>query len=625
MVRQKPSQKHLGVLSVSPPDRSLYLYFLDRELGDAVRYQLNPALARHAAQVLVATTNSRLIFGVSLLYENSNLDRRTVEFYVDLLNAGAVDVVSHYPTYEEFKASRVAMYQHDAARYPAYFSESDLPVVTPTVQKAGGTTAKIESGMFEWASRLPALDPRFRVTAAELRRPVLSAISERDDRAITFSLFAPRLGPLAESLPAQSHIRRTISRLFATDYRDFGDNDIPTGIRHLAYFEGELARDFPLYDIQILGDLAALSGLELIDEAGDEKATWPLILWNRDSEEHSLYAASVRWIITSLAHLITVEQGIDRQDEVRSRIRGVLRKYTTRQRMASEPTSGSELYAAGAANTLILASQLDRSHPIARSLERFHDDFLPPPRADVLLVVATEVENEGVIDVFRENGHPLATPSYSAVNTYQTFPPVAGARIALVRCSIGSGGSGGPELTIAEGIQALRPAAVIMVGIAFGVNEASEAIGDVLISTQVFGYDLERVGTDLAGHVVHRPRGAQPDASPKLIARFRAARLHTYGLHVIEGVLLSGRKLVDNVNYRDALLSACPECIGGEMEGYGLYAAASRAKVDWIIVKAICDWADGKKSLNKAQRQSLAARNAALAVLRTLERGGFGP
>jgi nucleoside phosphorylase len=609
---------------VSPSDRSLYLYFLDRELGDAVSYRLDPALARYAAQVLIATTNSRLISGVSLLYENTNLDKRTVEFYVELLNAGSMDVVSHHPTYEEFKASRIVMYQHDAARYPAYFSTSELPAMEPTVLKAGGTTAKIESGMFEWASQLPALDPRLRLTAAELRNPVLSAIRHRDNRAITFSLFAPHLGPLAESLSAQAQIRRTISRLFVKDYRDFGNNDIPTGLRHLGYFEVELARDFPLYDIQILGGLAARSGLELVDDSGQESTTWPLILWTRDSEEHSLYVATVRWIVASLAHVVMAEQGIDRQDEIRSRVRGTLLRLTTTQRMMSVPTTGPDLYAAAAANAQILASQLGRSHLIAGSLARHRDEFLPPPQADVLLVVATEVENEGVIKVFDENGYPLAAPAYSSTNAYQTFPPVHGARIALVRCSVGAGGSGGPELTIMEGIQALRPHAVIMVGIAFGVDESSQKIGDVLVSTRVFDYDLERVGTDPAGRVVHRSRGAQPDASPGLIARFQAARLHTYGLRILEGVVLSGKKLVDNVNYRDQLLSACPDCIGGEMEGYGLYAAASRLKVDWIIVKAICDWADGKKNTAKAQRRRLAARNAALAVLRTLERGGFG-
>ena len=39
------------------------------------------------------------------------------------------------------------------------------------------------------------------------------------------------------------------------------------------------------------------------------------------------------------------------------------------------------------------------------------------------------------------------------------------------------------------------------------------------------------------------------------------------------------------------------------MEGTGVYAAAYRNKVDWILVKAICDWADGNKDQEKEVRQ----------------------
>lgn len=45
----------------------------------------------------------------------------------------------------------------------------------------------------------------------------------------------------------------------------------------------------------------------------------------------------------------------------------------------------------------------------------------------------------------------------------------------------------------------------------------------------------------------------------------------------------------------DQLRKLAPEAPGGEMEGTGLYSAAQRKKVDWLLVKAVCDWADGKK------------------------------
>jgi len=73
------------------------------------------------------------------------------------------------------------------------------------------------------------------------------------------------------------------------------------------------------------------------------------------------------------------------------------------------------------------------------------------------------------------------------------------------------------------------------------------------------------------------------------------------------GGLLSGEKLVDNPEFKKELSINYPTAIGGEMEGHGLYAAAARHGKNWIIVKGVCDWADGKK--NK-QFQAMAAASA---------------
>src|SRR5436305_1994824 len=51
--------------------------------------------------------------------------------------------------------------------------------------------------------------------------------------------------------------------------------------------------------------------------------------------------------------------------------------------------------------------------------------------------------------------------------------------------------------------------------------------------------------------------------------------------------------------------------------------AAHRRKVDWILIKAICDWADGNKGQDKSTRQQLAADNAVRFTLHMLKQGGF--
>jgi hypothetical protein len=87
--------------------------------------------------------------------------------------------------------------------------------------------------------------------------------------------------------------------------------------------------------------------------------------------------------------------------------------------------------------------------------------------------------------------------------------------------------------------------------------------------------------------------------------------------------MLSGEKLVDNVDFRDQLLRLFPEACAGEMEGVGLYVACVERKTDWVVVKAICDWADGKKRENKDERQAIAAEQSIGFVLHAISEGGF--
>lgn len=241
--------------------------------------------------------------------------------------------------------------------------------------------------------------------------------------------------------------------------------------------------------------------------------------------------------------------------------------------------------------------------------------------ADVLLITATDVESRAVLSVFKKATTREAKTQPSDDGLYFNVGEVHGTRVFMALSGMGTGGLGGSQEAVRKAIEALSPAAVIMVGIAFGINEQKQAIGDVLVSERLMLYDLQRVGTDTSGEAKLIARGDRAYASPPLIERFRVTNLRR---KVSEpamrlGLLLSGDKLADNIDFRQQLLDLEPEAIGGEMEGAGLYVACQNAKVDWILVKAICDWADGNKSLDKAQRQELAARNAATFVLEALQ------
>jgi nucleoside phosphorylase len=241
------------------------------------------------------------------------------------------------------------------------------------------------------------------------------------------------------------------------------------------------------------------------------------------------------------------------------------------------------------------------------------------PRVDVLLVTVAEIEARAVLTLF-----PKSQLYHVRDQTYHDLGLIGEARTFMVQSEMGQGGQSGAILTIQEGIDALHPSAVVMVGIAFGVDRDKQNIGDILISSQILDYELQRVGTNTGNKLVIVPRGDRPSASPRMLSRFRAAAKYWHAPSIIRfGLVLSGAKLVDNQDFRTQLLNFGPEAIGGEMEGAGLYAAAQRKKIDWILAKAICDWADGSKKQDESQHQKEAAENAARFTIHVIEKGGF--
>ncbi|MBY8854015.1 hypothetical protein K7G98_39625, partial [Saccharothrix sp. MB29] len=90
-------------------------------------------------------------------------------------------------------------------------------------------------------------------------------------------------------------------------------------------------------------------------------------------------------------------------------------------------------------------------------------------------------------------GHP-GSAEFGPVNTYWRYGPIAGATVAHVRCTMGSGGTGGSSLTVTDAIRDLRPTCIIGVGIAFGIDRETQPIGQLLLSQKLSAYELQRVG-----------------------------------------------------------------------------------------------------------------------------------
>src|SRR4029450_5179174 len=120
---------------------------------------------------------------------------------------------------------------------------------------------------------------------------------------------------------------------------------------------------------------------------------------------------------------------------------------------------------------------------------------MPTLAADVLLLTATPAESKATLQAFAAATQHQAVPQSLDGRIYFDLGTVNGARVCLTQSEMGAGGLGATLQTTHKGIAALQPAAVIMVGIAFGINEAKQAIGDILVTEQLRLYDLQRVST----------------------------------------------------------------------------------------------------------------------------------
>lgn len=236
--------------------------------------------------------------------------------------------------------------------------------------------------------------------------------------------------------------------------------------------------------------------------------------------------------------------------------------------------------------------------------------------ANVLLVTVTKVEASTVLKSFYDHTGVNWKREYRNGKAYYDLGQLGGVNILMVRSEMGSLSPGAALVTILRAIEDISPKAIILVGTAFGLKPKYQKIGDILVSCHIRSYEQQKV---YDGDLVI-PRGDRVSSSQKLLGLFRDGDLDWTGVKVHFGVIFSGEKLITSSIFREKLLSIESEAIGGEMEGAGLYTAASEAKIDWILVKAICDWADEAKSLDS---QQLAAQNAIDFVIHVIKHGGL--
>ena len=142
-----------------------------------------------------------------------------------------------------------------------------------------------------------------------------------------------------------------------------------------------------------------------------------------------------------------------------------------------------------------------------------------------MIVTVTKAEAQAVLKVFSQAAGKEWTRQPIGNKTYYDLGVHGGAPVFMVQSEMGTATPGGALLTVRQAIQDLRPQAVIMCGIAFGLRPDKQQLGDILVAKQLQYYEPQKV--DLQRGQI--PRGDRTTASERLLDRFRSGDIDWQG------------------------------------------------------------------------------------------------
>lgn len=249
------------------------------------------------------------------------------------------------------------------------------------------------------------------------------------------------------------------------------------------------------------------------------------------------------------------------------------------------------------------------------------------PAADVVILTALDEEHNAVVDAMG-GGETQLWRGYS-----------------LHRAQIGNtdviafpiNGMGNPSSAHAAtlAISVWNPVAIILVGITGGMTQSAPdmRLGDILVPEQIVGYEQgKQRDQSFLQRLLKRPperRFEGHRASWRLVQAARSleeqdwgARISTPrpdGTNAVPRVffepVMSGEKVVASKEATAALRTSWPKAVGIEMEGLGAALAAYRGGPEFLLVKAVSDFADASKDDDWHPYAADAAAQLAVAVI----------
>ena len=196
---------------------------------------------------------------------------------------------------------------------------------------------------------------------------------------------------------------------------------------------------------------------------------------------------------------------------------------------------------------------------------------------------------------------------------------------ALVQGDQGTGGPGGAQQLTCSSINLFKNLKVI---IALGVCGTMDRLGDVIVSSRIDGCNLQKIKDN---RIINRSLVCRPGKNIRSFLTLSSdiwlypctkQGSEVYEAKAVFKPMLSGTPLIADGEYRDKLVDNVSQDAGGvEMEGIGVVDGIDicnkKEQIEFIIVKAGCDYADKEK--NK-EWQPVAAMAAADFVYKQLDR-----
>lgn len=595
----------------------IFLHFLNREIYRAVDTKPIPEAISRYLRILSVARVDTLFSNYSNLLEGGYLATGHSTLAHKLVETNQLQIAGERPSIDEFLESRIDRYKFDAKRYPMYFSSKKikLPALPALVQSSHMTDylhkelIAIHERRTDLSKILYLEDDASAINSTiDNLREILDV---REDRAITRSLFQDGLGGAS----VERARARLISSLYIRKFLDELDCDIAVGIPQLLIFDG-LSREPHSTDVQILAHILAHCGLmALVDSSHNE--TDYLIATLRGTESHRELVARISFVCNVFRQrCINSLPGSHSaicifRDSVTKTLGGLL---SSARALKLEST----IYLAALRNVETAIQRLrDRDRDFSAAYE---NQLLVSNMYETLLIVtAADIETRALNNTKEKFfGKCKSTYLHRDYFVARELGILNRVRVIHVQCEPGSVGPSSSQSVITDAIDEMRPDYIVLAGIAFGTDQKTQRFGDILVSKMIVEYEKAKVKS---GQII--PRGQKVESSAKLLSFFRAAKSELQNDSVSFGTMLSGEKLIDSRDFLNLLLQQEPEAIGGEMEGAGLVAAAGRRKVNWIVVKAIVDWAHKKSQSSGKQHQLDASQKVFEFVFSSIESVGL--